>query len=83
MGVSKYIYTVYDAKTGEYVAKGTAAQLAGKGIFKDAGSGWRGWRSALSARSPAMPELLAAPPKQELCLGEPLSLRCRQLPDGE
>ncbi len=38
MGVSKYIYTVYDAKTGEYVAKGTAAQLAGKGIFKDAGS---------------------------------------------
>ena len=38
MGASKYIYTVYDAKTGEYVAKGTAAQLAGKGIFKDAGS---------------------------------------------
>ena len=38
MGVSKYIYTVYDAKTGECVAKGTAAQLAGKGIFKDAGS---------------------------------------------
>lgn len=38
MGVSKYIYTVYDAKTGEFVAKGTAAQLAGKGFFKDAGS---------------------------------------------
>lgn len=38
MGASKYIYTVYDAKTGEYVAKGTAGQLAGKGIFKDAGS---------------------------------------------
>lgn len=38
MGASKYIYTVYDAKTGEYAAKGTAAQLAGKGIFKDAGS---------------------------------------------
>lgn len=38
MGASKYIYTVYDAKMGEYVAKGTAAQLAGKGIFKDAGS---------------------------------------------
>ena len=31
MGVSKYIYTVYDAKTGDFVAKGTAAQLAGKG----------------------------------------------------
>lgn len=38
MGASKYIYTVYDAKTGECVAKGTAAQLAGKGFFKDAGS---------------------------------------------
>ena len=33
MGASKYIYTVYDAKTGEYVAKGTAAQLAGKRKF--------------------------------------------------
>lgn len=38
MGVSKYIYTVYDAKTGDFVAKGTAAQLAGKGLFKDAGT---------------------------------------------
>ena len=38
MGVSKYIYTVYDAKTGDFMAKGTAAQLAGKGLFKDAGT---------------------------------------------
>lgn len=38
MGVSKYIYTVYDAKTGDILAKGTAAQLAGKGLFKDAGT---------------------------------------------
>nr|DAJ03979.1 MAG TPA: hypothetical protein [Caudoviricetes sp.]DAX03448.1 MAG TPA: hypothetical protein [Bacteriophage sp.] len=30
-----------------------------------------------------MPELLAVPPKWELCLEEPLSLRCRQLPDWE
>ena len=37
---------------------------------------------ARQLRAEALPELFAAPTKQELCLGEPLSLRCRQLPKG-
>lgn len=52
MGVSKYIYTVYDAKTGEYIAKGTAAQLAGKGIFRDAGTVSTSYRSCQKTDKP-------------------------------
>lgn len=52
MGVSKYIYTVYDAKTGDFVAKGTAAQLAGKGLFKDAGTVSTCYRSCQKTDKP-------------------------------
>lgn len=52
MGVSKYIYTVYDAKTGDFVAKGTAAQLAGKGLFKDAGAVSTCYRSCQKTDKP-------------------------------
>ena len=52
MGVSKYIYTVYDAKTGDFVAKGTAAQLAGKGLFKDAGTVSTCYRSSRKTDQP-------------------------------
>lgn len=52
MGVSKYIYTVYDAKTGDFVAKGTAAQLAGKGLFKDAGTVSTCYRSSRKTDKP-------------------------------
>ena len=52
MGVSKYIYTVYDAKTGDFVAKGTAAQLAGKGLFKDAGTVSTSYRSCQKTDKP-------------------------------
>lgn len=70
MGVSKYIYTVYDAKTGDFVAKGTAAQLAGKGLFKDAGTVStcyrsnrktdkpRRWRMERAEAGAPMPELV-------------------------
>ena len=52
MGVSKYIYTVYDAKTGDFVVKGTAAQLAGKGLFKDAGTVSTCYRSSRKTDKP-------------------------------
>ena len=52
MGVSKYIYTVYDAKTGDFVAKGTAAQLAGTGLFKDAGTVSTCYRSCQKTDKP-------------------------------
>lgn len=52
MGVSKYIYTVYDAKTGDFVAKRTAAQLAGKGLFKDAGTVSTCYRSCQKTDKP-------------------------------
>ena len=52
MGVSKYIYTVYDAETGDFVAKGTAAQLAGKGLFKDAGTVSTCYRSCQKTDKP-------------------------------
>ncbi len=52
MGVSKYIYTVCDAKTGDFVAKGTAAQLAGKGLFKDAGTVSTCYRSCQKTDKP-------------------------------
>ena len=33
----RYIYSIYDAKSGELVAKGDAAKLVGMGLFRDAG----------------------------------------------
>ncbi len=69
MGVSKYIYTVYDAKTGDFVAKGTAAQLAGKGLFKDAGTVSTCYRSNRKTDKPRrwrMERAEAAAPMPEL-----------------
>ena len=33
----RYIYSIYDAKSGALVAKGDAAKLVGLGLFRDAG----------------------------------------------
>lgn len=33
----RYIYSIYDAKSGALVAKGNAAKLVGLGLFRDAG----------------------------------------------
>lgn len=52
MGGSMYLYTLYDAKTGEYVAHGTAGQLAGRGYFPSVNAVAASWRSVQKTDKP-------------------------------